>query len=115
VLDVGNRAVRKMVKLANNSWSVSTLITALTLNSASAIAVDEAGNIFVADARHVIRRFSPAGTDLGVVAGTLDMQGFTPGAAPGVIDNARGMVMQAGRLVFTGANGVAEVNGLPVN
>jgi DNA-binding beta-propeller fold protein YncE len=115
VLDIGNRAVRKMVKLANNSWSVSTLIPGLVLNDASAIAVDEAGNIYVSDARHVIRRFSPAGADLGVVAGTPDMQGFVPGAAPGVIDNARGMAIRDGRLVFTGVNGVAEIDGLQVN
>jgi DNA-binding beta-propeller fold protein YncE len=112
VLDAGNRAIRKLTKLPDGAWSVSTVVVGLNLTSASAIAVDEAGDIYVSDTQAVIRRFSPSGANLGVVVGTADMVGFVPGAAPGVINNAKGMALRNGRLVFTGAQGVGEVSNL---
>jgi DNA-binding beta-propeller fold protein YncE len=110
VLDAGNRAVRKLLRQVNGEWIVSTLVTGLNVTDASAIAVDGAGVIHVADTQFVVRRYAPSGEALGVALGTLDQRGFVPGNAPGVIDGARGMAFGDGRLVFTTAQGVGELN-----
>lgn len=109
VLDAGNRAVRKLVRQPDGEWAVSTLLTGLNVTTGSAIAVDAAGVIHVADTQYVVRRYSPAGEALGVVLGTPGQRGFVPGDAPGVIDGARGMSIGHGRLMFTQAQGVAEL------
>lgn len=114
VLDAGNRAVRKLLRQANGEWLVSTLVTGLNVTTGSAIAVDTAGVVHVADTQFVVRRFSPTGEALGVVLGTLNQRGFVSGDAPGVIDGARGLALANDRLVFTTAQGVGELNGTTV-
>jgi len=94
VADTGNHAVRKITPVGT-SWVVSTLAGAAgapgdadgTNNAARfwspvGIALDSAGNLYVADsARHTVRRLAPAGTDWVVttIAGLAGIQGSSDG------------------------------------
>lgn len=77
------------------------------------IAVDDAGNLFVADSgNNSIRRISPAGV-VTTVIGAAGTRGFVPGALPGAIDGPVGVAISDKLLYITLRNGVAVVTNLP--
>jgi sugar lactone lactonase YvrE len=112
VLDAGNRALRRLSRQADGDWQVSTLLTNLDITTGSALAVDAMGVIHVSDTKFTVRRYAPDGQALGVVLGTAGQRGFVPGEAPGVIEGARGLAVGGGRLVFTHAQGLAQLSDL---
>lgn len=89
VADAGNNAIRRLTVGVGGSVSVSTvsgfdttagstdgLASIARFNGPTGVAVDIAGNIFVADrSNHVIRRISPAGS-VSTIAGTAGTPGF---------------------------------------
>ena len=77
------------------------------------IAVDGAGNLYVADScNNAIRRISPAGV-VTTVIGAAGTRGFVPGALPGVLDGPVGVAISDKLLYITLRNGVAVVTNLP--
>lgn len=89
VADAGNNAIRRLTVGIGGSVSVSTisgldttagstdgLASIARFNGPTGVAVDAAGNIFVADrSNHVLRRISPAGA-VSTIAGAALASGF---------------------------------------
>jgi hypothetical protein len=77
------------------------------------VAVDELGNVYVADSgNHTIRKITPAGV-VTTVVGQAGMASFTPGALPGLLTFPIGVAVGGGSLYLTTNNAVAKVSKVP--
>lgn len=126
IADRGNHTVRHLVQIGTN-WVVNTIVgspgmpgdadgtnEAARLNSPDGIGVDDAGNLFVADARnYTIRRIAPVGTNWVVT--TLAGSPGLSGAADGTNSWARFLgpgglaVGHTGDLFLTDNNAIRRV------
>jgi sugar lactone lactonase YvrE len=91
VADVGNHTIRKVTAagvvttLAGTAWewgSTDGTGTAARFHAPSGVAVDGAGNVYVADKyNHIVRKITAEGTTT-TIAGTADLEGIRPGETP---------------------------------
>lgn len=124
VLEADNRSISKIAPV--NGRNVVSVVVA-NLEDPRALAIDEAGNLYVAEGSlHVIKRIRPNG-EVSVIAGQPGLVGFTPGALPGVLampsfsptpnpsdpGNMVGLKVRNNRLVMTMEKGVVEISPLP--
>lgn len=82
-------------------------------NSPVGIAVDIAGNLYVADARNdTIREITPGGY-VTTLVGQAGNAGFAPGPLPGLLDDPRGVALYGLTLYTTSADSIVKVTNLP--
>ena len=116
VIDTGNNAIRKI-----SQGSVTTLNSGLSgyvdgpianarFNLPEQLAIDQQGNIYVADtANALIRKISASGT-VSTLAGTSGMYGMTLGNLPGTLAAPQGLaITPQGTLLFTAGNGIFQL------
>jgi hypothetical protein len=122
VADSGNNTIRKITP----AGEVTTLAgTAGVIGSTDAtgpaasffgptgVAIDSAGNVYVADnGNHTIRKITPAGA-VSTVVGVAGQAGFASGALPGLLDRPSAIAISGTSLYITLLNGVAVVQNLP--
>jgi len=122
VADAGNDTIEKI-----SSGTVSTLAgtvgkagsangtgTAATFSSPQGIAVDSAGDVYVADTQNsLIRKITSAGV-VTTVVGTTGVASFLPGAATsGLIAYPKQLAINGQTLYITTDNAVVAVTPLP--
>ncbi len=77
------------------------------------LAVDGAGNLYVADSEnHTVRKVSAAGV-VTTLAGVAGVRGFVPGALPGGLDTPQGVALYGNSLYITSGHGVVVIAPLP--
>jgi sugar lactone lactonase YvrE len=122
VADTGNNTVRRIT----SAGVVTTLAgtpgiggsadgrgSAASFNGPTSLAVDESGNIYVADTGNdTIRKITPDGV-VTTVVGMAGIAGFTQGPLTGVISRPLGVAISGASLYVTSANGVAIVEHFP--
>lgn len=112
VLDAGNRSISKIAPV--NGRNVVSPVLA-NLDDPRALAIDEVGNLYVAEgALNVIKRIRPNG-EASVIAGQPSVRGYAPGSLPGVLSIAQDVSLKVhnNRLVMTMEKGVVEISPLP--
>jgi sugar lactone lactonase YvrE len=121
VVDTGNATVRRITA----AGVVSTLAGSAGLKGSSdgrgaaarfatptGIAIDAAGNLFVADSgNHTVRKLTPAGA-VSTVVGVAGRAAFVPGPLPGGLREPAGLAWSDGVLYVSGLNGVVAVSGM---
>lgn len=124
VLDVGNLAVLRIAVTAAGRQRVTVI--AANFEDPRALALDAAGNLYVAEAQsHTIVRISKSG-ERKTVAGVPDQRGFAPGILPGALAlparspnpdddlfSAVGMRVVGNRLLLTMEQAVVQITPLP--
>jgi sugar lactone lactonase YvrE len=86
---------------------------AASFNNPTGLAIDSAGNLYVADTgNNLVRKITPDGT-VSTVVGTRGKAGFAPGALPGVLSAPRAVAVSGTSLYIAMANGVAIVQNRP--
>jgi len=107
------RVVSTLAGIAGNWGSSDGPVGIGRFGLPQGLALDGAGNVYVADLIYnTIRKVDPAGT-LTTLAGVAEQRGFAPGDLPGVLALPRGVAVSGGRLYITLYNGVAVVTDLP--
>jgi DNA-binding beta-propeller fold protein YncE len=77
------------------------------------VAVDDAGNVYVADTgNHVVRKVTPAGA-MSIVAGQVGRAGFAPGSLPGLLDTPTAVAVVGTDLYVAMPVGIAVVHNRP--
>lgn len=122
VADSANHVVRKITPagvvttLAGTkgvSGSADGNGDAARFNFPCSVAVDSAGNVYVADSgNHTIRKITPDGV-VSTVVGVAGQAGFAPGALPGLLNSPAGVAVSGTSLYITVLNGVAVVKNRP--
>ncbi len=79
------------------------------LNAPSALAADDAGNIYFADASFTIRRLAPNGT-VQLVAGEVGKSAVRLGALPGSLAKVKSLTWAAGSLYAVMLNSVVKIS-----
>jgi sugar lactone lactonase YvrE len=123
VLDAGNRTVSKVTPGANGRDIVS--LVAANFDDPRALAIDEAGNLYIAEGTlQQIVRIRPNG-ERTVIAGQAGVDGFAPGALPGALsmpqrsvevgdsNNIVSLKVRNNRLVMTMEQAVVQISPLP--
>ena len=122
VADFDNKTIRKITPagevttLAGTpgvSGSTDGAGAAARFNQPEGLAVDSAGNVYVADrSSHTIRKITPAGV-VSTIVGAAGQPGFAQGALPGRIGHPVGVAVSGTSLYLTLHNGVAVVRNRP--
>ena len=122
VADFDNKTIRKVTPagvvttlagMARVGGSADGTGAAARFNQPEGIAVDSAGNVYVADrSNHTIRKISPAGV-VTTIVGVAGRPGFTEGALPGRIGHPVGVAVSGDLLYITLLDGVAVVRNRP--
>lgn len=101
--------VTTVAGMAFSAGSVDGPAFSATFNAPSDVAVDEQGDVYVADTGNaLVRRISTTG-DVTTLAGTRGLQGFTPGPLPGVIDSPGSIALHGTDLYFSMASGIGHI------
>ena len=122
VADTGNNVIRKITP----AGGVSTLAgkpgvvgsadgsgAAASFNNPRAVAVDGAGNVYVADTSNsTVRKITPEGL-VSTLVGVPGRAAFAVGALPGGLSYPVGLAVSGSSLYITMENGVAVVTHLP--
>lgn len=117
--DGGDHVVRKITAAGSISviagglsspGSMDGTATAARFNSPRAIAIDAAGNAWIADSNnHAVRRITPAGV-VTTVAGKLGVTGVALAMLPGGLTAPQGIAVNSqGALLVTTANGIVRI------
>lgn len=86
---------------------------AARFNAPSGLAIDTAGNLYVADTGNdTIRKITPGGV-VSTIAGVAGQGGFVAGSLPGGVYAPIGLTLVGSSLYITSANGVAVVTNVP--
>jgi len=123
VADTGNHTIRKIIAstgvvstlagMALASGSADGAGAAARFSSPQGLAVDSAGNVYVADTRNgTLRRITGAGV-VSTVAGVAGQTNFVPGDLPGRTGFPVDVTVSGTSLYFTTGNGVAQVLNRP--
>jgi len=122
VADANNHTIRKISPagvvstIAGNagvSGSVDGRGPDARFNRPRGIAVDSAGNVYVADyGNHTIRKVDTHGR-VTTIAGVAGVKGFQAGELPGLLANPWGVAVTGRTLYVTLYNGVAAITNLP--
>jgi sugar lactone lactonase YvrE len=117
VADQANHLIRKITAgglvttLAGSTGvigSTNATGTAATFNSPSGVAIDSAGNVYVADQNNnLIRKITLLGA-VTTVVGTVPQFGVRLGPLPGSLYSPQGVAVAGGVLYVTTANGVVN-------
>jgi hypothetical protein len=123
VLDAGNRNIVRIVRNAAGRDEVQ--LVAANFNDPRALALDAAGNLYVAEGTlHTVVRITPAG-ERKTVVGREGVRGFQPGALPGALalpffdeeveaaGNRVGLLVVSDRLLLTMEQAVVQITPLP--
>ena len=98
---------------AGSPGSADGIGTDALFSNPRGVAVDSAGNVYVADGvNNAIRKVSPAGV-VTTVVGVAGFTGFVPGALPGVLETPWAVALSGTTLYITLRNGVAVVTNVP--
>jgi len=120
VADAGNYTIRKispkglvitLAGLAGSPGSADGLMSAARFSNPEGVAVDSAGNVYVADTgNYTIRKITPAG-QVSTVVGAAGLTQFVAGVLPGGLMAPTGVAVLPGDvgLVVTMATAVAVV------
>jgi sugar lactone lactonase YvrE len=122
VTSAGDHTIRKVTPTgvvttlagtAGFSGSADGTGVAASFNFPSGVAVDGAGNVYVADTgNHTIRKITPAGA-VSTVVGVAGQASFAPGALPGLLNSPAAVAISGTSLYITLLNGVAVVQNRP--
>jgi sugar lactone lactonase YvrE len=123
VLDAGNRNIVRIARNAAGRDEVQ--LVAANFNDPRALALDAAGNLYVAEGTlQTILRITPAG-ERKTVVGRDGVRGFQPGALPGALalpffdeeveaaGNRVGLLVVGDRLLLTMEQAVVQITPLP--
>ncbi len=120
VLIAAGGCVQKIAKdnsvttLVGSQWCsngpTDTHFPVVALSWPAAIALDKAGNLFVADTEnHVVRKITPSGVAT-IVAGRINLPGVVTGALPGGLNSPFGITVDAnGALYVTSGSVVLQI------
>ena len=119
VADTGNCTVRKITPAGVVTTLAGTagvagwadgIGAAARFSAPFSVAVDGAGNVFVADILNsTIRKITPAGT-VTTVLGQANVAGFAPGSLPGIISHPSGVAVFNTTLYFTENSGIVRAD-----
>lgn len=121
VVDSGNYTVRKITPAgvvgtlagaAGLRGSADGIGAAARFQSPGNVTLDSAGNAYVTDGNHTVRKITPAGA-VSTFAGTSFQAGFAPGPMPGLLSFPSGLAASGGSLYVTMSNGVARIQPVP--
>ena len=122
VADSGNNTIRKITSagvvttIAGTAGVVGSADgtgAAASFNNPQSIALDGAGNVYVADTgNNAIRKITPAGV-VSTVVGKAGAVGLKPGTLPGTLPSPVGIAVSGTSLVVSFENGVAKVEYVP--
>jgi sugar lactone lactonase YvrE len=120
--DSGNSTIRQVTPggvvttlagIAGIQGAANGATNAATFAQPLDVAIDAAGDIYVADnGNSQVRKISAAGVVSSVV-GTAGQNVFSAGTLPGSLQNPTSLVLVGGTLYLTTINGVAEVASVP--
>ena len=106
-------AVTTLAGTAGQSGSTDAAGAAARFNLPFGVAMDSAGNVYVADQfNHTIRKITPAGA-VTTVVGVAGQSNFMPGALPGLLAAPRGVAISGTSLYITLNYVVAVVQNRP--
>ena len=101
--------VTTMVGTPGQTGSADGTGAAATFNRPTGVAVNSAGNVYVADSLNdTIREVTPAGV-VTTLIGEVGVAGFVPGAAPAVIGSPRGVAVIGGTVYMSFASAIGVV------
>jgi streptogramin lyase len=110
---ISTGAVSTLAGTAGFTGSTNATGAAARFNNPLSVAIDSAGNVYVADnGNSTIRKITPAGV-VSTLVGVVGQVGFTPGALPGVLGGPSRVAFRGTSLYITLFNGVAVVKNLP--
>jgi sugar lactone lactonase YvrE len=122
VTDSGNNTIRKITPAgvvttlagtAGISGSTDGIGTTAEFSTPSGIAVDGAGNAYVADSfNNTIRKITPAG-EVSTIAGQPGRIGFISGSLPGALSHPIGLALFGTTLYTTCNNSIVQVTNVP--
>jgi hypothetical protein len=122
VADTNNDTIRKIMPtgvvstlagMAGMQGSTDGTGAAARFYAPSGVAVDSAGNVYVADtANHIIRKITPAGVVMTVV-GRPGENGFVPGPLPGLLSAPKSVTLFGTTLYTTTNNAIVQVSNVP--
>lgn len=115
VADAGNHTIRKVTPAgvvttlagsADAAGSDDGAGTAALFDSPQGVALDSAGNLYVADTgNHTIRKITSAGV-VSTIAGVAGQPGFSVGTLPGLLSYPIGVALSGNSLYITSGDGV---------
>jgi streptogramin lyase len=101
--------VTTMVGTAGQIGSADGTGAAATFNRPTGVAVDSAGNVYVADTfNDTIRKVTPAGV-VTTLVGVVGVTGFRPGGSPAVIGSPRGVAVIGNTVYLSFASAIGVV------
>jgi sugar lactone lactonase YvrE len=122
VADTNNDTIRKIMPtgvvttlagMAGMQGSIDGTGAAARFYAPSGVAVDSAGNVYVADtANHIIRKITPAGV-VTTIVGRAGERGFVPGALPGRLNYPMSVTLFGTTLYTTTNNAIVQVSNVP--
>jgi sugar lactone lactonase YvrE len=122
VADTGNSTIRKITStgvvttlagIAGMTGSTDGVGAAARFNSPVGVAVDGAGNVYVADSGNdLIRKITPAGV-VTTIVGRPGEIGFLPGPLPGLLSAPRAVTLFGTTLYTTTNNAIVQVSNVP--
>ena len=101
--------VTTLAGTADGAGSADGTGAAATFNRPTGVAVDSAGNVYVADTfNDTIRKVTPAGV-VTTLVGVVGVTGFRPGGSPAVIGSPRGVAVIGNTVYLSFASAIGVV------
>jgi sugar lactone lactonase YvrE len=122
VADSGNSTIRQVTPagvvttlagIAGVTGSADGALNAATFSAPLDVAIDGAGDIYVADNNNELVRKISAGGAVSTVAGTAGQDVFNAGLLPGGLQNPTSLALVGTTLYLTTLNAVAQISNVP--